>query len=110
MTLSLNTLDITSFKQKGQELHDQIVRECKRLDNMNFAQYNLILMTQTQYDDLNAQAGMYDVFYTEDKMYQTPYNVMEVRIDKPKRPTFLETEELDAKQFKEWSKEVGIDE
>lgn len=110
MSLSLNTLDISTFKQKGQELHEAILRECKRLDKLQFDQYNIILMTQPQYDELNALAGMYDVFYTGDKMYRTPFNVMEIRIDKRRKLTFDEVEALDTKSFKEWSKSEGIDE
>lgn len=47
---------------------------------------------------------MYDVYYTEDKMYQTPYNVMEIGVEKPKL-TFEETMKLDDKQFNEWEAE-----
>ena len=108
----MNTLDITSWKLHGQELSDRIIKEVK-----SFAKSKLLvpipdilMMTQDQYDDLNRQNGMYDVFYTEDKMYRTPYNVMEIRIDKRRKLTFDEVEALDTKSFKEWSKSEGIDE
>lgn len=101
-----NTLDITSYKEKGQELHDRIVKDVK-----SFAKSKLILpipdllrMTQAQYDDLSLLNGMYDVYYTEDKMYRTPYSVMEIRVDKPKL-TFEETMKLDDKEFNEWEVE-----
>lgn len=106
MTLSLNTLDITSFKKKGQDLHDLIVQECKRLNNLNFQQYNVITMTQSQYDDLSTLSGhMIDQFHNEDMMYKTPYNIMEVRVDKRKKLTFEEAMNLDDKSFNEWEKE-----
>lgn len=106
MTLSLNTLDITTFKTKGQELHDQIVKECKRLNNLNFEQFNIINMTQDQYDDLNKLShAMVDQFHDENMMYKTPYSVMEVRVDNRKRLTFTEAMKLDDKEFTDFEKE-----
>ena len=108
----MNTLDISNWKLHGQELSNRIIKEVK-----SFAESKLILpipdilmMTQDQYDDLSRLNGMYDVFYTGDKMYSTPFNVMEVRIDNRRKLTFDEVEALDTKSFKEWSKSEGIDE
>jgi hypothetical protein len=47
------------------------------------------------------------MYHSEDMMYQTPYNVMEVRVDKRKRLTFKEAHSLDDKQFDEWEKSQG---
>lgn len=111
MTLSLNTLDITSFKTKGQALNEDIVKECKRIHktgNAGFSipQYNIIRMTQEQYDDLNKMSGrMIDQFHDDNKMYLTPYNVMEIRVENRKRLTFDEAMKLDDKTFNEWEKE-----
>lgn len=113
MTLSLNTLDLTGFKQKGQALHEAIVSECKRIHktgNAGFSlpQYNLIKMTQDQYDDLiKLSRGMVDQFHDDSMMYRTPYNVMEVRVDQRKRLTFTEAMSLDDKNFNEWEKETS---
>ena len=108
----MNTLDISNWKIHGQELSNRIIKEVK-----SFAKSKLLvpipdilMMTQDQYDDLSRLKGMYDVFYTEDKMYRTPFNVMEIRIDKRRKLTFDEVEALDTKSFKEWSKSEGIDE
>lgn len=111
MNLSHSILDITSFKDKGQQLHDAIVRETKRVDQLgnkgfSLEQYDVLLMTQQQYDDLNKLSGhIQDYFHSDDKVYVTPYNAMEVRVDKRKRLTFEETMQLDDKSFVEWEKE-----
>ena len=103
MTLSLNTLDITGSRKQGNELHEYIVRECRRLNNLNFNQYNILLMSQRQYDDLNKLSGhIVDQFHNEDMMYKTPFNIMEVRVDKRKKLTFKEAMRLDDKSFDEW--------
>lgn len=111
MSLSLNTLDITGFRQKGQELHMAIVAECKRIDktsNLGFSmsQYNIIKMTQDQYDDLNKLSGnVVDQFHDDNMMYKTPYNIMEVRVDQRKRLTFKEAMSLDDDSFNDWEKD-----
>jgi len=104
----MNTLDITSYKEKGQELHDRIVKDVKSVakSKLILPIPDLLRMTQDQYDELNLLSGMYDVYYTEDKMYKTPYNVMEIRVVKPKL-TFEETMKLDDKEFKKWENTDG---
>lgn len=106
-----NILDITSYKEKGQELHDRIVKVVKSYakSKLIIELPNKLVMTQKQYDDLSLLSGMYDVYYTEDKMYQTPYSVMEIRVVDRTRATFKETMELDDKQFEEWEKRNGVD-
>ena len=101
-----NVLDITSYKEKGQELHDRIVKDVKSVAKSKLVLPipDLLKMTQSQYDELSLLSGMYDVYYTEDKLYRTPYNVMEIRVDKPKL-TFEETMKLDDKEFNEWEAE-----
>jgi hypothetical protein len=109
MTLSLNTLDITDRKEPPVELHTIIVKEVRRaFDSKLFIpMYNLITMTQDQYDGLMKLSKMSPMYHSEDMMYQTPYNVMEVRVDKRKRLTFKEAHSLDDKQFDEWEKSQG---
>ena len=101
-----NILDITSWMEKGQDLHDRIVKVVKSYakSKLIIELPNKLVMSQKQYDDLSVLSGMYDVYYTEDKMYQTPYNVMEIGVEKPKL-TFEETMKLDDKQFNEWEAE-----
>lgn len=108
MTLSLTTLDITDRKEKGQELHNIIVLEAKRASEskLYIPIPNLLLMSADQYDDLNNLSGLQEMYHSDEKMYVTPYNVMEVRVDKRKRLTFKETMELDDKQFNEWEETV----
>lgn len=111
MTLSLNTLDITDRKERGIELHNYIVREAKRVheSSFNLEQYNLLLMTQEQYDDLNRLSKLSPMYHSDDMMYQTPYSVMEVRVEKRKRLTFQEAHSLDDKSFSEWERSVKED-
>lgn len=105
-----NVLDITSFKQKGVKLHEAIVKEVKPLATSKLLVPipDVIKMTSEQYDDLNKLSNIQEFYHTEDKMYKTPYNVMEVRVDGRKKLTFLETMELDSKNFEEWEKSEGI--
>lgn len=104
MSLSLTTMDITDRKEKGIELHNAIALEAKRASKSKLfiPIPNLILMTSAQYDDLNKLSGIQEFYHTEDKLYVTPYNVMEVRVEKPKRLTFTEAHSLDDKTFTEW--------
>jgi hypothetical protein len=111
MTLSLNTMDITDRKEKGKELHDHIVKEVKRLVNSNLFLPipNVLLLTQKQYDGLSLLTNnpIENMFYSEDKLYKTPYNVMEIRVQGRTKLTFEEAMDLDDKTFDEWEKSMG---
>jgi hypothetical protein len=110
MTLSLTTMDITDRKERGMELHNVICLEAKRAVNSKLLLPipNVILLTQDQFDDLSELAnGVQPFYHSEDRFYTTPYNIMEVRVDKRKRLTFTEAHSLDDKAFDEWEKSDG---
>jgi hypothetical protein len=46
------------------------------------------------------------MYHVEDRMYQTKYNVMEVRVEQRTKLTFKEAHSLDDKAFDEWEKSV----
>ena len=104
----INTLDITDRKETGEELHRFIVRETKRVaeSKLLLPIHDLLRITQDQYDDLMKLSKMSPMYHSEDRMYQTPYNVMEIRVDKRNRLTFTEAHSLDDKAFNEWEKSV----
>lgn len=104
----MNKLDITSYKEKGKDLHDRIVREVKpyATSKLLVPIPDVLRITEDQYDDLNKLSGMQDFYHTEDKLYNTGYNVMNVEIEQKKRLTFLETMELDDKNFDEWEQSI----
>lgn len=101
-------LDITGWKQKGQELKDAIDKECKGLSETLIAipLPSKILMTQAQYDDLMKLNALPNMYHSEDRMYLTSHNVMEVRVANRSRLTFKEAQSLDDKTFNEWEKSV----
>ena len=109
MSLSLNTLDVSDRREKGLELHKVIVSEVKRTvkSNLFLPIPNLLLLTQTQWDDLSSLTGVDNMYYSEDRFYTTPYNIMEVRIDKRNKLTFQEAHSLDDKNFDEWERSIG---
>lgn len=100
--------DITTWKLKGQELADEINKHMKGLSETTvFSPLpSKIQMTQAQYDDLMKLGGLPNMYHTEDRMYITPYNVMEVRVSARNRLTFQEAHALDDKTFNEWEKSV----
>lgn len=99
-------LDITSYKQKGQDLFDAIIKEVKGLSQslISVPLPSKILMTQAQYDDLHQLGRVENFYHTEDKMFQTPFNVMEVRVQNRTKATFKETMNMDEKEFEQWEK------
>lgn len=111
MTLSLTTLDVTDRKEKGIGLHNIIVKEAKRASqsSLSIPIPNVLLLTQKQYDDLNNLSKLENMYHSEDKLYVTPYNVMEVRVQNRSRLTFEETNALDESAFNEWEKSIGAD-
>jgi hypothetical protein len=105
-----NTLDITNFKQKGQDLHDAIVREVKPLATSKLMTPipDRIRMSEAQFDDLGKLSHVETFYHTEDRLYTTPYNVMEVVVNKANKLSFIETMALDDKAFNEWEGSVGL--
>lgn len=105
-----NTLDISSWKQKGQELHERIVKEIKPLATSKLLTPipDRIRMSEAQYDDLGKLFNMETFYHTDDKLYTTPYNVMDVVVNKKNKLSFIETMELDDKTFAEWEGSVGL--
>jgi hypothetical protein len=108
MSTTLNTLDISSWKQKGPELHKAICMTIKPLFDsaFNVTMPDSIRMSQDQYDDLMLLSKMSPMYHSEEMMYLTPYNVMEVRVNRTNRLTFKEAHALDDKTFQEWEKSV----
>jgi|SRR5688572_11474833 len=106
----MSTLDITKFKQRGKALMEVINKEVKATTSRYIYTPvpDSIRMTQAQYDDLMKIASMPNMFHSEDRLYRTPYNVMEVRVSGRKKLTFTEAHSLDDKSFDEWEKSEGI--
>ena len=104
----MTTLDITNFKQKGQELYDEIVKTIKpyATTKLYVTMPDLLFMTQSQYDDLMEINKLPNMYHQEDRMFTTPYNVMEVRVTDRKKLTFKEAHSLSGKQFDRWEKSV----
>ena len=104
-------LDITTWKQKGAELNRAIQEEIKGLnDSLIFRPMpSKLLMRQDQYDELCRLNHLPNMYHQEDRMFVTPYNVMEVRVDKRNRLTFNEAHSLDDKAFDKWEKSVKED-
>lgn len=77
----MKTLDITEFREKGRELFEAIekaVGDTQRVLIQDLP--NEILMTNTQFDDLNSLSGFTQMYKSKDRLFQTRYNVMEVRV------------------------------
>lgn len=98
--------DITSWHLKGQELFDKINKEMKGYSEalISVPMPSKIQMTQAQYDDLHRYGNIENFYHTEDKMYMTPFNVMEVRVSNRTKATFKETMDMGTKEFKQWEK------
>lgn len=100
-------MDITNNKNKGMELLKSINDEIEPVAKGTLmALPSEIVMTQEQYDDLMRLSNESPLFYQEDKLLKTKYNVMEVRVQNRKRLTFKEAHSLDDKAFEEWEKSV----
>ncbi len=90
MSINLSTphLDITTWKQRNKELETAISKEIKGLsESLLLIELPAIInMTQDQFDQLSLLKGIQPMFGTEDKLYVTPYNAMEVRVKDPRPP------------------------
>lgn len=101
-------LDITNYKQKGVELKNAIDNEIKSIAKSKILidLPSKLQMTQDQFDDLNRLNHLPTMYHSEDRMYVTQYNAMEVRVDNRTKLTFKEAHSLDDKAFDEWEKSV----
>lgn len=101
-------LDITSWKQKGEELNNAIQREIKGMaeSKITFDLPSKLQLTQAQHDDLMNLSHLPNMYHQEDRMYITPYNVMEVRVTNRNKLTFKEAHSLGEKEFAKWEKSV----
>jgi len=108
MSILINVFDITSFKEKDLELHQRILRDMKGYSEtlLYIPMPDVIKMTQSQYDQLMKLGNMPNMYHSDDRMYVTPYNVMEVRVQSRNRLTFKEAHSLDDKDFEKWEKSV----
>jgi hypothetical protein len=100
-------LDITNWRQKGAELNTRITNEIKGMSESKIITTlpSKLQMTQQQYDDLMALGKLPNMYHQEDRMYVTPYNVMEVRVTNRTKMTFKEAFGQDDAQFAKWEKE-----
>lgn len=105
----MNTLDITSWKQKDQDLVTAINKAVKPLATSKLLVPipDELLMTQSQYDQLMALNRLDNMFYDEQVMFVTPYNAMEVRVKGRSKGTFLEVMDLSTNEFAKWDKKEG---
>lgn len=101
--------DISTWKLKGKELYDEIDKQMKGMSESTILTVPLpskIQMRQDQYDDLHKLGRLPNMYHQEDKMYVTPYNVMEVRVTNRTKMTFKEAQSLSDKEFNKWEKSV----
>jgi len=108
MNILTNVYDITSFKEKDIELNKRILKDIKGLSKSTLIipMPDVIKMTQAQHDMLMRLSRLPNMYHTEDRMYQSPYNVMEVRVQGRNKLSFTEAHSLDDKDFAEWEKSV----
>lgn len=77
----MNVLDISGFKEKGQDLKDVILNQVKdRQKTIIQPHYDVLLMTTEQYDMLQGDPDLRQMYQSTDYMYYTPLNIMEVQV------------------------------
>jgi hypothetical protein len=92
---STDILDITDFKEMGAELRKVIVEAVRSTQSVVITTLpNIIKMTQKQYDSLLEQQNMVEMYQSTERMYVTPYNVMEVQVEGRTKKTFAEAHNL----------------
>lgn len=104
----MTTLDITKWIQTRDSLKTKIDEEIARRSKSKLLGImpDEILMTQEQYDDLMKIADMPNMYHSDDRMYVTKHNVMEVRVSNRFKLTFQEAHALGDKDFDKWEKSV----
>ena len=76
-----NTLDITSFKEKGTELHTAIENAVKSTQQYVIQPLpDWIKMRKSQFQDLAKLHNMGDMFNSEERMYITKHNIMQIEV------------------------------
>lgn len=81
MLLQHRILDITDFKEKGIELMTAIENAVGDTQRVIITPLpDELLMTQDQFDELMRLSGLHEMEGTEDRMFITKFNVMEVRV------------------------------
>jgi len=107
MTLSLVTHDITNYQEKGRELVTRINGDMKTMLDSPFTvkMPDLLKMTQKQLDDLRKLHSLDTMYHSEEQMFITPSNVMEVRVSDRKKLSFKETLQLTDTEFDKWEKD-----
>ena len=79
MSNKANTLDITNLKETGADLIAAILQGVKDTQRTIIQDLpNELLITKAQFNMLQTQPEMYDMFASGEYFYRTPRNVMEV--------------------------------
>ncbi len=92
----MRTLDITSFKETGQDLVNKIAEEVKATQSVIIQDYpDEMLVTEKQFKELLPLEDLMEMSeYIEivdlvkvgkEKLWRTPYNVMEIRVEEVKK-------------------------
>lgn len=75
----MRQLDITPLKEKGDELKKMIIEGVKDTQRIIIQELpSELLMTKEQFNDLQSDPMMQNMFQSNEYLYQTPLNVMEV--------------------------------
>lgn len=95
---STDELDITHWRQKGADLHTEIVNAVKSTQSVIIQPLpNILTMTQAQYDSLLLLKNMPEMYQSKERFYYTPLNVMEVRVSNRTKQTFEEAHKLEVR-------------
>jgi hypothetical protein len=80
----MKTLDIRQFKQTGKQLMTEIEEAVADSQRVIIQQlYDELLMTQAQFNNLQATGGTFESYVPDFYLYRTKHNVMEVRVADP---------------------------
>jgi len=104
----MNTLDITTWKDKGEQLQEKIIKHIKGLHEtlLIMPMPDELLMTQTQFDQLANLSNMGTMYHSNDRMFFTDWCVMEAKVKGRERLLFTEAHALDELAFRKWEKSV----
>lgn len=76
-----NVLDITGILERGDALKQEIVSAVKDTQSVLLTKLpNILLMRPDQFEDLNGGDEMAQMYQSQQRMYVTPQNAMEVVI------------------------------
>jgi hypothetical protein len=104
----MNTLDITSWQDKNEHLQEKILKHIKGLHKtlLIMPMPDELLLTQSQFDQLAKLSNMGTMYHSNDRMFFTDWNVMEVKVKGRERLLFTEAHALDELAFRKWEKSV----